>query len=199
MTPGVMPGPNANNRRRPPVGPGGPPGDEARGPGGPGGPPGGQGMPPGGVAPGGFGGVGGAPGSPGNGLEAANYRFPQTAVDAFLKALAAKNKDRLAEATAKRAPTEATEKHRKIFGEIIDGSISDEDLDELANALKGYTVQTVLEAKSTGRIGVVVGKQTGREYFQSTIITRKEKDGWKVLDVTNMYDFKPGTTGRRRR
>jgi uncharacterized protein (DUF1800 family) len=126
-------------------------------------------------------------------------------VTAFLNALKAKDKDRLAEATAKRAPTEAEEKHRKIFTEIMDGSISDDDLDEMSKALSGFTVVQVLDAKSTGRIGVVVSKRDGKDTLQRTIMTRKEKEGWKVLDIANMYDFKPGLpplmrgrSGRRR-
>ena len=83
----------------------------------------------------------------------------------------------------RRAPTEADEKHRKIFAAIIDESISDDELDEMAKALDGFQVMTVLQAKSTGRIGVVVAKMDGRDTLQRTIVTRKEKEGWKVLDI----------------
>jgi hypothetical protein len=133
----------------------------------------------------------------------ANFHYPATAVTAFLAALKAKDKDKLAQATAKRAATEAEEKHRKIFSEIIDGSISDDDLSEIAKAFEGFRVMTVLNAKSTGRIGVVVGKMTkGGGHLQRTIMARKEKEGWKIVDVEDLYNFKAMPnfgTGRGRR
>jgi hypothetical protein len=160
------------------------------------------GMPGGG--PGGFGGGSGSDPTAAMGKNA--YLRPNTAVVAFLAALKSKNKDRLAETVAKRAPTEAVEKHRKIFSEIIDGSISDDDIDEMAKALEGFQVTQVLQAKSTRRIDVIVSKMSGRDRLQRTIVTRQEVEGWKVLDIEAMYDFKPGLppmmrgrgTGRRR-
>jgi hypothetical protein len=164
-----------------------------------------------GGAPGGAGGVASAAPGAGFGLAApgatggaggsstpVSFHYPNSAVTAFLDALKAKDKTKLAEATAKRASTEAEEKHRKIFSEILDSTISDDDLDEMSKALAGFKVTQVLPAKSTGRIGVLVGKQDGRDYLQRTIITRKEKDGWKVLDIANMYDYKSPMMGRGR-
>jgi hypothetical protein len=143
--------------------------------------------------PGGSGGFGGGPGMDAAATKGKTaFRLPNTAVTAFLAALKAKNKDRLAETTAKRAPTEADEKHRKIFSEIIDGSISDDDLDEMSKALDGFQVISVLPAKSTRRIDVVISKMSGKDRLQRTIVTRQEIDGWKVLDIEAMYDFKPG-------
>ncbi len=157
---------------------------------------------PGGRARGGFGGMDGAPGAPGGSgaaeaTPAGAFNNPATAVDAFLKALKAKNKDRLAEATARRSATEAVEKHRKIFAEIVEGSISDVELDEMAAAMDGYQVVGELPAKSTGRIGVLIGKQRGRDQLQRTVIARKERDGWKVMDIEGVYDFKPVGSFRR--
>jgi hypothetical protein len=120
------------------------------------------------------------------------FKHPATAVQAFLSALQSKNKDRLTQATARRAQTEAEEKHRKIFAEIIDGSISDDELDEMSKAMTGYRVVNVLPAKSTGRIGVLIAKAEGRDMMQRTITVRKEADGWKVMDISAMLDFKPG-------
>jgi hypothetical protein len=135
------------------------------------------------------------------------FNYPNSAVTAFLAALKSKDKDRLSRTTADRAPTEAEEKHRKIFAAIKELSISDDELDEMSKALDGFQVISVLPAKSTGKIGVVVAKRDGRDTLQRTIMTRKEKEGWKVLDIMNMYDFKPGVspifmrggTGRGRR
>jgi len=136
-------------------------------------------------------------------VTAQTFLHPHTAVKAFLDALQAKNKDRLTQATARRAPTEADEKHRKIFAEIVDGSIADDDLDEMAKAMSGFQVSGVLPAKSTGRIGVIVSKMEGRgDRLQRTITVRKEADGWKVLDISSMIDFKAmpmfNRGGRRR-
>ncbi len=125
------------------------------------------------------------------------FNQPAGAVDAFLSALRSKNKDQLAEATARRSATEAEEKHRKIFAEIIEGSISDVELDEMSKAMEGYRISYQLPAKSTGRIGVVVSKQQGRDLLQRTVITRKERDGWKVMDIEGAYDFKPVGNYRR--
>ena len=62
----------------------------------------------------------------------------------------------------------------------------------MSKALDGFQVMSVLPAKSTGKIGVVIAKRDGKDTLQRTIITRKEKEGWKVLDIAQMYDFKPG-------
>ena len=200
--PGMKPGMRRAGEPQAPGGPGapagpGPSGEPGR-PDGPGGPAGPQfGGPPGG--PGGPGGQN-PPGTSGP----VSFRFPATAVQAFLAALKAKDKDRLSQATARRAPTEADEKHRKIFAAIIDQSISDDELDEMSKALEGFQVAQVLQAKSTGQIKVIIRKMSGRDMLQRTLVTRKEKEGWKVMDVESMYDFKPGLPpmmrgrGRRR-
>jgi hypothetical protein len=113
------------------------------------------------------------------------------AVNAFLAALESKNKEKLTDATAKRSKDEAVEKHRKIFQEILEGTISDDDLEEIAKSFAGFKVMYVLDAKSTKRIGVVVGKPTtGGGHLQRTIMAREEKEGWKVVDVEDLYNFK---------
>ena len=122
---------------------------------------------------------------------AANFHTPAGGVTAFLNALKARDKDRLTEATARRAPTEAVEKHKKIFSEIVEGTISDEDLDEISKSFDGFKVMYQLNAKSTARIGVVVGKPTtGGGHLQRTIVARREKEGWKVVDIEDLYNFK---------
>ncbi len=158
-------------------------------------------MPGGGGGGGAFGGLNGAQGGGGDAATPASFNQPTRSVTAFLAALKAKSKDQLAEATARRSATEAVEKHRKIFAEIIEGSISDVELDEMAKSMEGYQVMYQLPAKSTGRIGVVIAKQEGRDRLQRTVIVRKENDGWKVMDIEGAYDFKPvgnfRRTGRR--
>ncbi len=125
------------------------------------------------------------------------FRNPATAVEAFLKALKAKNKDRLSQATAKRAATESVEKHQKIFAAILDQSISDEELDDMAKALEGFQVSGILPAKSTGQIGVLINKMENRDRLQRTVHVRREKEGWKVMDFGGTIDFKPIGTYRR--
>jgi len=152
---------------------------------------------PGPGAPGGPGAYGGAGQNDPAAGGPASFKYPNTAVTAFLAALKAKDKDRLATATADRAPTEADEKHRKIFAAIKELSISDGELDEMAKALEGFQVVSVLQAKSTRRIGVVVAKMSGRDRLQRTIMTRQEREGWKVLDIESLYDFKAMPMYRR--
>jgi hypothetical protein len=159
---------------------------------------------PGGAAPGGAYGAG--PGGQNSALTkgTAAFRLPATAVQAFIAALTAKDKDRLAQCTALHAPTEAAEKHRKIFAAIVEGSISDDELDEMSKTLAGYQVTGLTEATSTGRMGVLISKMDGRDRLQRKVTTRKEKEGWKVLDVDSALEFKfiqmprMGRGGRRR-
>ena len=131
----------------------------------------------------------------------AAFNRPNTAVMAFLAALKAKDKERLAQCTALHARTEAAEKHRKIFAAILDSDISDDELDEMSKTLDGYQVSGFLEARSTGAMGILISKMDGRDRLQRTVMTRKEKEGWKVLDVDKAMEFKfiqMPTRGRRR-
>lgn len=129
---------------------------------------------------------------------AAAFQRPSTAVQAFLAAVRAKDKERLAQTVALHAPTEAAEKHRKIFSAIAEQSITDDELDEMAKTLDGYQVVSQLAAYSTGKIGILVSKMSGRDRLQRTITTRKEREGWKVLDVDGVMDFKYIPTPTRR-
>ncbi len=116
----------------------------------------------------------------------ANFNSPGGALVAFLKAVQSKNRDQLAEATALRAPTEAkSESMKKLFSTIADQSISDDQLEELAKALKGYRPYSANDPKSTGRFAYILGKPgTKGDVFQRTITLRKESKGWKVVDIT---------------
>jgi hypothetical protein len=112
-----------------------------------------------------------------------DYRYPETAVVAFLNALKAKDPARLKDATALRAPTESDTTHQKMFKAIQDQSLPDNDLSELAKALEGFQVYSKNVPKSTGRVGIILRKQQGRDQIQRTITVRLEKAGWKVLDI----------------
>jgi hypothetical protein len=160
---------------------------------------GGQGGYPGGYAP-----AGSAGGSAGAGAQGpaglaqdngpADIRSPQGAVRAFLNALQAKDRDRLAEATALRAQTEAsTDKTKELFGKIVDMSISDAEIDDLARKLQGYRLSGENAPKSTGRLGIYIDKPTQEgSVLRVTLTVRKEKKGWGVVDMSsNPIEFKP--------
>jgi hypothetical protein len=119
-------------------------------------------------------------------------------VTSFLNAVKAKDAERLAEATALRAPTEASPRYQKIFTAIVEQSLTPEDLDELAKKLEGMNIIGQNQAKSSGRLGIIIGKngQQSGESLQRTITVRKEKSGWKVCDISGQREFEP--FGRRR-
>jgi hypothetical protein len=218
-----MPGMNPGGMQ-PPGGPGGPGGPAgmpgmAGGRPGTGGPPGMAGGGPGGPGrPGGPGGLAG-PGGSGQDNRPADFHSPEGAVRAFLSALKAKDLDRLNEATALRAQVEAaSSKSQELFKKIFDLSLSDSELDQLAEALNGYTISGENPPKSTGRVEVILRKagnnnnangtstgNTNGSYFLRKITVRHEKKGWGVLDIAGEMEFKPmnmiprrGAGGRRR-
>ena len=172
-------------------GAGGPP----RGPGAPGGA--------GGFADeGGFAGQSGI-GSLGSGAAGgpADFATPGGAVNAFLMAVQAKDRAKIAQATARRAPTEAAAKNREFFKVLLEESVADDQLDELAKAFEGYRPTQLLQAVSTAQRGVLLSKsEPGGASLSRTVQVRKEKDGWKVLDFTGFREFKamPGIRPRRR-
>ncbi len=134
----------------------------------------------------------------------ADTRTPEGAVCAFLNALQAKDRDRLAEATALRAQTEAsTDKTKELFGKIVDLSISDAEIDDLAKKLQGFRISGGNAPKSTGRLGIYIDKPTeGGSVLRVTLTVRKEKKGWGVMDMSsNPIEFKPmmGNMNQRRR
>ncbi len=149
------------------------------------------------------------PAGPGGAPGAATFRTPLGGATAFLKALKSKDLGSLAEATALRAPTEASAKYQKVFTAIREESLAPEDLDELAKKLEGYQIIGSNVQKSSGRYDVIVGKAQGTSQFHRTITMRKEKAGWKVLDIGGAREFeKPiilvrpgmrGNTGARPR
>ncbi|MDR3618832.1 MAG: hypothetical protein P4L85_05730, partial [Paludisphaera borealis] len=142
--------------------------------------------------PGGAFGLGG-PGAGGK-AEAGDTNSPDGAVKAFLSALEDKDRDRLTEATALRATSvEEGGKYRDLFSRIIDSSISDSELSDLAAKLEGFKVSGENQVKSTGRLGVTVRKPTDSGgMLQRTVTVRKEKKGWGVLDISGQTEFKSG-------
>jgi hypothetical protein len=121
----------------------------------------------------------------------ADLTSPQGAVQTFLKALEARDADRLSEATARRAATESVAKNQELFGKILDINLSDSDMDDLAKKLEGYQIASVNPAKSTGKIDVVIQKSgPGGARFTRKITARREKKGWGVLDIGPYTEFK---------
>jgi hypothetical protein len=133
----------------------------------------------------------------------ADTRSPEGAVRAFLNALQAKDRDRLAEATALRSQTEAsTDKTKELFGRIVDLSISDAEIDDLAKKLQGFHIAGENAPKSTGRLGIYIDKPTAEgSVLRVTLTVRKEKKGWGVMDMSsNPIEFKPmGNMNQRRK
>jgi hypothetical protein len=130
----------------------------------------------------------------------ADTHSPLAAVRTFLNALRAKDADKLSEATAQRAATESSEKNQATFSKILEVSLSESEMDDLAKKLEGYQVAGENPPKSTGRVDVVVQKngQNG-SYYRRRITARREKKGWGVLDISPEQVFKSLGTVRPRR
>ena len=178
-----------------PGAPGGPPGMPAGMPGAPGF----EGMP---IGPGGLGALGGA--GNGDSNAPADYRTQMGAARAFLNAVKAKDKSRIAEATAIRSSTEAaTSSMKRLFASITDESISDEAVAELAKSLEGFQIMGANEAKSSGRLGIILSKTNSQNgQFRRTLTVRKEAKGWKVVDIGGLGEiegFRRATTKGRTR
>jgi len=124
-------------------------------------------------------------------LKPGDTNSPHGAVEAFLYALSKKDRDRLQEATALRSTTlEEGGKFRELFSRILDLSISDSELDDLASKLEGYRDAGDNQVKSTGRLGVTIRKQLkDGGWLQRTVTVRKEKKGWGVLDISGATEF----------
>jgi hypothetical protein len=114
-----------------------------------------------------------------------------------LSALKAKDADRLSEATAQRAPREASGKNQDTFSKILDVSLSDSEMDDLAKKLDGYQITGENPPKSTGRVDVVIQKNgENGSYYRRRVTARREKKGWGVLDISPEQRF-AGMGGRR--
>jgi len=104
-------------------------------------------------------------------------------VNSFLVALRAKDPERLANATALHAEAESADKNKKMFKAILDKSLPDNELNDLASKLEGFQVVSQNIPKSSGRLGIILGKRRGNDMVQRTVTVRLEKAGWKVVDI----------------
>ena len=131
-----------------------------------------------------------------------DFHTPEGGVTAFLNALKARDLDRLTEATAIHAQVEARAKNQEIFKRIYDGSLSEQELDDLAKKLEGYQLAGYNPPKSTGRIDIILQKMSGPgpesgpgqnqnpSRFTRLITVRHEKRGWLVCDISGESEFK---------
>jgi hypothetical protein len=144
----------------------------------------------------------GGPGGPGGGgadNKPANFTRPFGAVEAFLSAVKAKDQDRILEASALRASVEPPEKNKALFKKIFEMSLSDSELDDLANMMEGYTIAGENPPKSTGKVEVVLQKSSDDGSRHTMLITvRREGKGWGILLLGKPTLFKStGQTPRR--
>lgn len=125
------------------------------------------------------------------GGESGNFHTPLGGAMAFLNALKSKNLEKVAEATALRAPMEAVgTTNQRIFQAILNKEISEEDLAEFAKKLDGYQISGANQAKSTAKIGITISKMEGNSFLRRTITMRHERAGWKVSDISGTGEIK---------
>jgi hypothetical protein len=114
----------------------------------------------------------------------ADFHTPRDALDAFLTALKARDPVRLREATALRAPIEAAPTNRALFAALLDQGLSEEELKGLASRLEGCEIVDP-GSPSRGRCTLTLmkpGRDGARRVLR--VSTRREKAGWKVLDIS---------------
>jgi len=166
------------------------------------------------MGPGGFGegfgpgGAGGGPAGPGgfgpggSSDEPIDFDNPVEVVEAFIAAAEDRDMDRLQETTALRAPYEAGNEQRKeLFQKIRELSLSQEELDGIGKDLEEYSIVAVGQRRSSGTINYVLRKTLDNgDVLQRAIIVRKEKAGWKVVDVKPPWlNDRPNQNRRRGR
>jgi hypothetical protein len=136
-----------------------------------------------------------------------NFMYPATGAMSFLNALKAKDPERLAQTIALHVDTNelSDAKHRKSMVAILNKSLPDNELNALAKSLEGFQVAGTNAPKDSGHLGVMIQKMQGKDLLRRTLMMRKEKGGWKVLDVGREYKIEGyvmprmgGMRGRRR-
>ncbi len=86
-----------------------------------------------------------------------------------------------------------------MFAKILDVSLPDSEMDDLAKQLDGYQVVGENPPKSTGRVDVVVQKSGDNgSYSRRRITARHEKKGWGVLEIGPAQVFKSMGAVRRK-
>jgi ABC-type glycerol-3-phosphate transport system substrate-binding protein len=148
--------------------------------------------------------AGGAPtgfGAPGAGsTKAPDYTEPIAAAESFLAALESKDTQLLAEAVAIRGQYEAKgDAKQQMFRALKEENLPQEDLDALVRAFDGMEVRSKNTPKSSGRVGVIVGKQDDNKLLTRTLYVRREKEGWKILDFSGPRSENTGLSTKSKR
>jgi hypothetical protein len=137
-----------------------------------------------------------------------DYKDPVTGANSFLNAMKSKDIRKIAESISLHAPLEAKSTvNQKLFMAVLEETLAQEDVDELARKLENYTISSVNVAKSSGMRGVTITRPEGTSIMRRTIMMRLEKKGWKVQDISGegelekpiiMPRIRGGMGGRRR-
>ncbi len=150
----------------------------------------GGGLAGGGGAEGGFGGReqgegGGGQFGGGSQADEPDYTDPAKATESFMDAVEKRDPDLLAEAVAKRARySEYTRRSRELLVSFLDGEPLEFQLEELANSIQDFEVlDGNYSPKQRSLAFVIIGKSTERDVTYRRLYLRKEKAGWKVLEV----------------
>ena len=134
----------------------------------------------------------GAVGQPGMGNLSRAFAAGAKAAEDFIAAIEAQDPAAILNATALRSRTETSANNHSLFEAILDEKLTDDDLTKLSEMFSGYKVVDIHNAKSVGRLLIIVDKTTRNEEYQRTIIVRKEAAGWRVVDFSNRRNFGPG-------
>jgi hypothetical protein len=119
-----------------------------------------------------------------------------TAAEAFMKAAAAKDTKVLAEATALRAETEAKLlPTRQMLKSLREENASAEDLDALSRAFDGMQIVGEAPSKSSMTRVISLARQDDNMLIKRSLYVRKEKAGWKVVDISDPRSERTGIRG----
>jgi hypothetical protein len=89
-----------------------------------------------------------------------------------------------------------------MFKRIFDSTLSESELNALAERLDGYRISGENPPKSTGKLDVVLmktvrnnntqqtGVSGGGAYYHLKVTVRREKKGWGVCDIGMPTEFK---------
>ena len=129
-----------------------------------------------------------------------DYTDPFAAANTFMSAAKKKDARLLAEATALRAETEAKlESTRQMLKAVKAENAASEDLDALARAFDGMQIVAMNpSSKSTSTRAFSLVKQDDNKLIKRTLYVRKEKDGWKVVDISEPRQEAVGLSGQNR-
>jgi hypothetical protein len=135
--------------------------------------------------------AGGSSGSGSGGAAAGepDYTTAVKGAETFLAAVTSKNVERIADALALRSvsDTEGSAKYKATFQAILDRSIDPEAIEQIAANFKDMKIVGTNSVKSSGSRGIIIGRTNEKqEFLTRTLTMRREKAGWKVLDLSGI-------------